>query len=115
MQFRWPRRRLPCQASFCAADLVELFFESEMTQRLEWETGKQRDTPIKLCVRLQERFALLLVRSLDGCRIMHAPMRGHRLPGPDRARFRRRLIADRKHKVHKWRLGSGELVPVLTA
>src|SRR5918994_5669954 len=46
---------------------------------------------------------------------MHAPMRGHRLPRPDRARFGRRLIADRKHKVHKWRLGSGELVPVLTA
>src|SRR6266496_2620570 len=46
---------------------------------------------------------------------MNAPVRGHRLSGPDQATFRRRLIAYREHKVHERRARRGELVPVLTA
>ncbi len=57
---------MPCRASLGASDLVEFFLESKMTQRLEWETGKQRDTAIQLSVRFEKRLSLFLFRSLDG-------------------------------------------------
>ena len=42
-------------------------------------------------------------------------MRRHRVAGPDRADFARRLIADREHEIHLRRVRLGELIPALRA
>ena len=42
-------------------------------------------------------------------------MSGHRIPGPHRANFARRLVADREHKIHDGRRRFGELVPAFAA
>ena len=64
---------------------------------------------------LSERPALRLVAALDGGRILDAPVRGHRLPGPDRADLAGRAVADREDEVERRRTGLRELVPALAA
>ena len=50
-------------------------------------------------------------RALRGRRIRHAPMRRHRLAGPDRADLRRRVVTDGEHEVELRRVRPLELVP----
>src|SRR5687767_5174446 len=109
------RRRRPCQASLTTADLVELFFESEITERFDRQASKQRDPRIQLGVRFEKRLPSLLLRSLHPCRIMNAPVRRHRLSRPYRAGLSRGLIAYREYEVHEGRAGPRKFAPVLAA
>src|SRR5262249_35159090 len=44
-----------------------------------------------------------------------APMRGHWLSRPVRAHLPRRVVADRKHEIERWRTRGRELIPALAA
>ena len=59
---------------------------------------KQRYAPVKLRIRRKKRLPFVFIAALNCRRVMNAPMRRHRLSGPDRARFRRRLITHREHE-----------------
>src|SRR5918996_474783 len=62
---------------------------------------------------LEKTSPLVLLTALNCYRIVNAPIRRHRLAGPDRARFRRCLIAYREDKVNERCSGARKLVPVL--
>ncbi len=47
----------------------------------------------------------------NGRRVRHAPVRGHGLSRPQRARFPRGVIANREHKIHLGSIRPGKLVP----
>ena len=63
--------------------------------------GWLRDASREREQRAPEQLGLLLVRALEGCRILHAPVRRDRLPGPDRARLSRGLVADGEHEIEE--------------
>src|SRR4029077_10970942 len=54
-------------------------------------------------------------RAFGLCRIGHAPVRRHRLTGPQRARFARRVVTDGEHEIELWRAGIGKFAPRLRA
>ena len=51
----------------------------------------------------------------ERCRILDAPMRRHRLAGPDGAHLAGGVVADREHEVERRPAAVGELVPALAA
>ena len=51
----------------------------------------------------------------DGRGILDAPVRRHRLAGPDGASLAGGAVADREHEIHNRGAGIGELVPALRA
>ena len=52
-------------------------------------------------------------RAGGGGRIRNAPVRCHRLAGPERASFGRRVVADREDKIERLRARRGEFIPRL--
>jgi hypothetical protein len=70
-------------------------------------------------LKLFESFAkcepLFGLGALHRCRIFDAPVRRHRLPGPNRAHFARRVITHREDKIEGRRARRRELIPTLAA
>ena len=73
------------------------------------------DAVFQRAERVAEGLPLFDIGAINGRRIRHSPMRGDRLPRPDRADLARRLIADGKNEIHHGRVGFGEFVPALAA
>jgi len=64
---------------------------------------------LTLAERIFERGLFLEVRPLDHCRILDAPVRGHRLPRPYRTGFGGGVVADGKREIHLRGIRGGEL------
>src|SRR5262249_3548302 len=64
-------------------------------------------------IRILERKRDFGRRALGFGRIGNAPMRRHRLAGPHRTDFARRVVADGEGEIERRRAGLGELVPRL--
>ena len=62
-----------------------------------------------------ERRLLLQIGAFDGSRVLDAPMRRHRLAGPDRTCFARGVVANGEHEIHRGRARAGEFLPALRA
>ena len=95
-------------------DLVEFLLEREIVEAGKRQAQKQADSAIEQ----EESFAkgaLISLCSLNGGGIGNAPMRGHRLAGPHRADFLRRVVADREDEIELGRPGLSKLLPALAA
>src|SRR5687767_1107015 len=118
MRFRSPPRAAPSSSGCFAthlADVVELAFQSEPIELLEWKRKQQVDTHAKLGERTQEGPAALMVRAGDHRGIRNTPMRRDRLARPHRANLSRGVIAHGKYEIEPWRAALRELIPVLRA
>ena len=95
------------------ADGIQLFLQRQLVEGANRQTDKNRDAVIEhsKCIGKSEtNFG----RVSGGCgRIGKAPMRGHRLARPHRARFRGRVITKRERKIELGSVRTGELLPVL--
>src|SRR5690348_9509346 len=83
--------------SLRTTDLIKLLLESEVAELIEPQVHKQRNPTMQFGVGLYKG-SLCLLGTLDRRWIGYTPVSSHRLAGPDRARFRGCLIADRENK-----------------
>ena len=100
-------------ASLRAANLVEFLLEGEIVEFIERKIDEERYASVQFRIRLEKSLPLVFIAALNRRRVMNAPMRRHRLAGPDRTRFGGGLITHREHEMHEGRVRSGELAPVL--
>ncbi len=116
-------------------DRVEIVFGAGLRQRHDLGLADVHDFPLdRGCVQPIQRqadegahpahdlaedglegAALLFVAALHGGWVFKAPVRSHRVSGPDGAGLARGLVADGENKVHLRRIGRGELVPAFAA
>src|ERR1700730_15687450 len=97
------------------ANIAQLPRERQLIDASHRQACEDGDPVIEKAVRFNERRFLRDVGALDFGRVFDAPMRGHRLARPNRAGFAGRIVADRKDKIHHWRIGTRELFPTLRA
>src|SRR5215472_17058414 len=83
-----------------------------MVERLQGKIKKQTDPAVEHKKCIAERFLNLLGRARNGGGVGHAPMRRHRLAGPDRADFFGRVVADREYEIE---LGCSRLCKLIPA
>src|SRR3984957_13557148 len=81
------------------ADLVDFFFNCELVEGLQGQVEKQADSAVEHEECVAECFFNLLKSACNSGRVGNAPMRRHRLAGPDRAYFLRGVIADREDEI----------------
>src|SRR5271168_3650132 len=98
-----------------AADFIDFPFDRQPIERFEPQAGEQLDAGFERVKRDAEGSVLLGFRAFASRRIRHAPMRRHRVTGPDRADLAGGLVADGKDEVHLRGARLGEFVPTLTA
>src|SRR6266436_1821607 len=99
--------------SLHAADLLEPALQA---QPIEAADRQRRENPNALMqhpVRILERKRDLSRGAFGFGWIGNAPMRRHRLAGPHRTDFARRVVADGEGKIERRRAGLGELIPQL--
>jgi hypothetical protein len=96
-------------------NLPDVLVQCESIQLFEWQARKKLNAATKGMGCISKRLALLDVGASYRCRIRHAPVRGHRLPRPERTRLGGGLIVDRNHKVELRRVRSGEFFPALAS
>jgi hypothetical protein len=87
------------------SDLQQPLLEGEPIQFVQWQADQDREPALQLVVGPEEGLALVIVAAFHRRRIFDAPVRRHRLAGPDRAHFSGRLIAHREHEVQLLRAG----------
>src|SRR5439155_12183240 len=92
---------------------LDPLLETPAVELLEWQAHKQLNAALENIGDAKELAGFLLIGSLKLPGIFHAPVRRHRLSGPDRTDFARCFIADSDHEIHHRRISLGELVPVL--
>lgn len=106
---------VPLPVSSRLADPVEFLLQAHAVQRRQRQVGENIDAVRKLLKGLAERAADFFIGPTHKRRIGQAPMRRHRLPGPDRAGFVGGVIADREHEIKFGRAGHGKLIPGFAA
>jgi hypothetical protein len=96
------------------ADLVEAALQRQPVELVHRQVDEDRQAVLELVVGFEKSLALLRVVALHRGGIGDPPVRGHRLPRPDRAdlAWRRR---NGKDEIQRGRAGLGELFPVLAA
>ena len=95
------------------ADLVDFFLDSEPVKTGEWKAQEQADSAFEHEESVTKRFLYFLARPLDYCRIGNAPMRRHRLTGPERADLLCGIVTDSKDKIELGSIRFRKFVPVL--
>src|SRR6516162_9427557 len=83
-----------------AADLVDAALDRQAVELGDRKRDKQLDAVFEGDVSLAEGAPLLGIRALHGGGIGDTPMGGHRIAGPYRAQFARRLVAHGEHEIH---------------
>ncbi|RWV78787.1 hypothetical protein GW17_00060188 [Ensete ventricosum] len=74
----------------------------------------ERTDPIgEIFHRKNEGFFLFDRAAADRGGIFDRPMRGHGMTGPYGANLAGRVVANREHEIHLWRIGARECVPTL--
>src|SRR6185437_14344547 len=96
-------------------DLVELLLKGELVQLVEREVHENSDALVEHAHAVVEGKCLLGVIALRPGRVRQAPMRRHRLPGPDRADFVGRIVARSEYKIELRRAERRKLIPGLRA
>ena len=107
--------RLACSLNVALADPFNAGLQREPVKRADGKGGEDGDAIVQHAEGLREGEPPFCFRSCRSCRIRYTPMGGHRLAGPDGARFVRGVVADGEDEIHSWRIGEGEFVPALGA
>ena len=97
------------------ADLAHLRGDRQFVEALERQIYEDGNSVLEVARRQDEGRFLLDIGSFDSGRVFDAPMRGHRLPRPDRTGFARRVVADREHEIHFRRAGRCKFFPSFRA
>ena len=97
------------------ADVLELGRERQIVEAGERQRDEGLDAVAQKAKGRGEGALLLDLGALDGGGVRDAPMRRHRMAGPERARLARGAVADGEHEIHRRRIGGGELVPAFRA
>src|SRR5260370_29519328 len=98
-----------------AADGVEPRLQGHLVQAAERQAEEDLDAVLERRESLAEGGPTLDLGALDGGRIGHAPVRGHRMPRPRRASLAGGAGADGEDEVPLRRADLGDLVPPLGA
>src|SRR5262249_9428546 len=96
-----------------AADLPEPLLQAELIEAPDRQRREDSNAWMKHPVRILECKGDLSGGAFGFGWIGNAPMRRHRLAGPHRADFARRVVADGEGKIERRRAWLGELVPRL--
>src|SRR2546429_132785 len=86
-----------------------------MIERCDRHAEEERNAVLQELKGLSERRLPLELRPFHLGRVLDAPMRGHRVAGPDRAGFAGRVVANGEDEIHLGRTGFAEYVPRLRA
>src|SRR5215468_9961544 len=100
---------------YAAADLLDAALDRQAAELVDRQRDEQLDAVFENNAGIAEGAPLLGFRAAHGGGIGDAPMRGHRIAGPHRAQFARRLVANRDHKIHYRGAGPAEFIPAFTA
>src|SRR5258708_6564563 len=98
-----------------AADVIEFLLQGEPAQPCDGQIAEEIQPVSNLSEHLKEEGALLHLAALEGGGIGKAPMRRHRLAGPNRAHLARGRVAHRDDEIHLGGIAPRELVPTLRA
>src|SRR5262249_18735955 len=104
--------RLRCYAAH-AADPLEPPLQAQPIEAADRQGRENADALMQHPVRILERKRDLGRGAFGFGRIGNAPMRRHRLAGPHRTDFARRVVADGEGEIERRRAGLGELIPRL--
>src|SRR5260370_13459506 len=94
-----------------AADGVEPRLQGHLVQAAERQAEEDLDAVLERRESLAEGGPTLDLGALDGGRIRHAPVRGHRMPRPRRARLAGGVVARRADRGHFKSAALGALRP----
>src|ERR1039458_2755507 len=94
-------------------DLIDFLLDGQFVETRQWQAQEKTDPAVENHESLAEGLLDLL-----GCagycgRVRYTPVRGHRLPRPDRADFFGSVVTDGKHEVQVRGVGLREFVPIL--
>ena len=89
--------------------------QGQTVELVEGQIHENVDAVLQVRVSAEEGAALLLVGAFHRGGIFQTPVGRHWLAGPDRADFRRRVVADGEDEVHFGGTGLRELRPILAA
>src|SRR5215471_18190977 len=88
-----------------AADLLEPLLQAKLIEASDRQRGENADTLMQHPVRILERKGDFRHRTFGLGWIGNAPMRGHRLAGPERTGFPRGVVANSENEVERRRAG----------
>jgi hypothetical protein len=97
------------------SDRAKFFAQRHGVQRLDWQRDEELDPGFHLLECLTERERLIRIGAFDRRRIPDAPVRRHGFSRPYWTHLAGGVIADRKDKVDRRRIGRRELIPALAA
>src|SRR5687768_9395 len=99
--------------SFAGADLAQMCLQGQLVDAFLRQLDQQRDPVAQIAQRLLERLSLAVAFDRGG--VFDAPVRGDRMPRPDRAAFAGGVVADGDDEVDRRGIPSCKLVPALRA
>src|SRR5262245_46052157 len=97
--------------SLHAADLIEAALQAQPIEAADRKRRENADALMQHPVRILERERDLSRGAFGFGWVGNAPMRAHRLAGPHRTDFARRVVADGEGKIEWRRARLGELIP----
>ena len=98
-----------------STDVVEAALQRQPVKTRERQIHKNLDPIAEPAIRIGEGLRDLNWRAVNRGWIGYAPMRAHRLAGPNRAHLASSVVANGEHEIERRRIRSCELFPILRA
>jgi hypothetical protein len=96
-------------------DATDFLFYGEGIKTGEREAKQNANSSVEHQESVTERSLDLFRCAIDRCRVWNAPVRGRRLPRPNRTDFLGGIITNRENEIHTWCCGSREFFPWFAA
>jgi hypothetical protein len=101
--------------NFIGDDLVDIFLDCHLVNRVEGQTQKHADPTFQRKEGIAVSAFDFLVRSLNCGRIGKSPVSRYRVTWPDRTYFIGGVVTDGEHEVHLGRFWLRKFVPTLAS